>query len=219
MHRSGTSMLAGTLEEAGVYLGKVSRKNTHNLKGNLENKRIMSLHNNLLEENGGSWDAPPSIVLWSRKHKKLRKAIIREYREQPIWGLKDPRTLFTVDGWAEAIPDLSFVGIFRHPLLVAGSLRLRNGFSMEKGLGLWFQYNQKLLHYHEILKFPIVSFDDEGLQLLSKIRKICLSLGLNNADRNGTFFEAGLRHSTIDEDYALPEKVLGMYEDLQNNAV
>ena len=41
------------------------------------------------------------------------------------------------------------VGIFRHPLEVAESLKVRNGFSFEKSLKLWEIYNEKML---DILK-------------------------------------------------------------------
>jgi hypothetical protein len=54
MHRSGTSSLVGSLEEAGVFLGNVQRVNPNNPKGNLEHLKIMKLHDDLLAENGGS---------------------------------------------------------------------------------------------------------------------------------------------------------------------
>jgi len=38
MHRSGTSCLAGCLEEAGLYLGDVNLKAGFNKKGNRENR-------------------------------------------------------------------------------------------------------------------------------------------------------------------------------------
>ena len=40
MHRSGTSCLAGCLEDLGLTLGKVNRAAPHNLKGNNENPRF-----------------------------------------------------------------------------------------------------------------------------------------------------------------------------------
>src|SRR6266446_4453200 len=141
MHRSGTSCLVGLLEQAGVFLGEVSRKNPSNLKGNGENPRIMALHEELLRINGGSWDAPPETVVWPRELKTRRDGIIGDYRGAPLWGFKDPRTLLALDGWLEALPGLQFVGIFRHPLSVAESLERRNGFSLEKGLRLWSAYN------------------------------------------------------------------------------
>jgi len=37
MHRSGTSCLAGSLQELGLYLGEVYDQNPHNPRGNREN--------------------------------------------------------------------------------------------------------------------------------------------------------------------------------------
>ena len=54
MHRSGTSCLTGTLEEAGVFLGEVVVQAKFNARGNRENRRIMDLHNAVLAAKGSS---------------------------------------------------------------------------------------------------------------------------------------------------------------------
>ena len=69
MHRSGTSCLAGTLEEAGLHLGNVITEAPHNAKGNRENRSIMDLHEELLVHSGGSWDRPPDRLSWSDAHR------------------------------------------------------------------------------------------------------------------------------------------------------
>ena len=43
MHRSGTSCLAGSLQEAGIYLGDVVTSAAHNQKGNRENVHSMMM--------------------------------------------------------------------------------------------------------------------------------------------------------------------------------
>ena len=86
MHRSGTSCLAGTLQEAGVFLGDVVTRAPHNLKGNRENMRIMSLHDNLLKRTGGTWDEPPPEVHWQPRHRSEQRDILREYADVPLWG-------------------------------------------------------------------------------------------------------------------------------------
>src|SRR5262245_58332517 len=149
MHRSGTSCLVGLLEQAGVFLGDVSRKNRWNVKGNGENYRIMALHDELLKVNGGTWDSPPAAVVWPDDLKLQRDEIIASYATSPLWGFKDPLTLLTLDSWIEALPGLELVGIFRHPVAVAESLRRRNAFSIERGLDLWTTYNDRLLGYRE----------------------------------------------------------------------
>src|SRR5687767_1907436 len=122
MHRSGTSCLAGSLEEAGLYLGDVITSAPANAKGNRENKRIMNLHDAVLHHSGGSWDKLPQRLSWSEQHREERDQIVRGYAAAPRWGFKDPRTLVLLDFWREVLGELEFVGTFRHPWLVAESL-------------------------------------------------------------------------------------------------
>ena len=65
MHRSGTSCLAGSLEEAGLYLGDVITNTPHNLKGTRENRRIFTLHDGILGRCGGTWQHPPERIDWT----------------------------------------------------------------------------------------------------------------------------------------------------------
>lgn len=220
MHRSGTSTLSGSLEEAGVYLGRVSIQNDFNLKGNRENKEILSFHNKLLKGNGGCWNAPPNDVIWKKKHRKTRDMIIRGFNGHPLWGFKDPRTLFTLDGWLEAIPDLKLVGVFRHPILVAQSLHRRNDFPIKKGIDLWCQYNQRLIHYHKLLNFPIISFDEEAADFNRKVSNIIFRLGLNPYSAKMTFFDPSLRNTEVkQEQYDLSDKARYIYGNLQKIAI
>jgi hypothetical protein len=216
MHRSGTSCLVGLLEQAGVFLGDVSRKNPSNVKGNRENYRIMALHEELLKVNGGSWDAPPEVVRWPDDLKARRDEIIASYRDAPLWGFKDPRTLLTLEGWKEALPGLELVGIFRHPLAAAESLRRRNGFPIETGLRIWSAYNDRLLRYRETYGFPVVCFDDEALTDL--VGRLATSLALPSPADPLDFFEPQLRHPAPDDDASLPEDVHRLHLRLQQVA-
>ena len=60
MHRSGTSCLTGSLQEAGLSLGDCHTWNPHNLRGNRENQAFVDLHDDILKANHGAWDAPPT---------------------------------------------------------------------------------------------------------------------------------------------------------------
>ena len=80
MHRSGTSCLAGTLQEAGLYLGEVHTENPFNRKGNRENPSIMALHEDILAHSEGSWHQPPAGCHWLQQHIARRDTIIASYR-------------------------------------------------------------------------------------------------------------------------------------------
>jgi hypothetical protein len=90
MHRSGTSCLAGSLQQRGLYLGDVFEQNPFNLKGNRENKDIILLNNELLKANGGSWDNPPEEIHWGKNLIKKRDKIIKKFVSQSKtnWGFR-----------------------------------------------------------------------------------------------------------------------------------
>lgn len=194
MHRSGTSCLAGTLEEAGVYLGPVSRQNPHNRKGNHERGDIMALHEAVLAANSAAWHDPPDAVQWSPDQQEERDGIIASFDDAPIWGFKDPRTLLLLDGWRRAVPELEFAGIFRHPLLVAQSLQRRGGTPIADGVALWQAYNDRLLALHREQPFPLIEFTADPAALRASLTRLLDTLGLPLAPERLAFYAPELQH-------------------------
>lgn len=239
MHRSGTSCLAGTLEEAGIYLGDVSRRNRHNPKGNRENSRIIALHDDLLAQCDGSWDRPPQHVRWSEHHRRICNEIIQGYAGVRRWGFKDPRTLLTLPGWLELLPRMRLVGIFRHPRLVAVSLQKRNGFTIEQGLQLWTHYNERLMEYHEQYRFPLISFDLPTEEFRNHLVRLMCTLDIISEQHNCTresstnddiipssdhgrlrFYEPSLRHAKLNTDtIVLPRRTADILAYLDNSCL
>lgn len=156
MHRSGTSLLTGTLQKAGLELGKVVHSAPHNRKGNRESISIRTVHEDLLERAGGSWRQPLESVRWSPVHQALRDPIISRFQGQPLWGVKDPRALFCLEGWLEVLPQMQLVGIVRHPESVVRSLQARNGFPLVEGLDLWWRYNLRLQQWLDQHQAPLL---------------------------------------------------------------
>jgi hypothetical protein len=218
MHRSGTSCLAGSLEEAGLYLGDVSRVGRHNAKGNRENERVMALQEAVLVDSGGCWLRPPEHVSWSDSHREERDAIIRSYGDVPIWGFKDPRTILLIDFWREALPNLMVVSTLRHPHFVAESLRRRGGGSVDDWFDLWATYNERLLALYEADPFPIVRFD-LGEDAYRRSLAVAMDrLGIQ-APARMAFFDPILRHHDTPPPDQLPERVSRLYESLCRIAV
>ena len=213
MHRSGTSCLTGLLEDAGVYLGGVSKKNPYNLKGNQENLEIMKLHDEVLSENGGSWDNPPRTeARWSEAQKAKLRQLVDDYMSHPLWAFKDPRSLFALSAWAEAVPGLRYIGTFRHPSAVAQSLHRRGKMPPEKGFGLWSRYNEKLLELHAEHRFDMLSFDLEPAKYMRAVEKAFARLGLDTSHATLAFFEESLRSTAIEDAFASPpSEVMAIY--------
>jgi len=214
MHRSGTSCLAGSLEQAGVFLGGVNKTAPHNAKGNQENLAIMDLHNAILQASGGDWDAPPEVVEWHAEHRLRRDEIIATYPSDEIWGFKDPRTLLTLEGWLEAMPSARIIGTFRHPNAVAQSLHARNRFTREKSVALWTNYNTRLLRYQRQLGFDLACFDWPPVTYHQRLNDIFARLSLSQLSLADSFFEANLRVNHAVPDSKLPKDAAEIYQAL-----
>lgn len=222
MHRSGTSCLAGSLQQRGLFLGKVFENNPYNIKGNREHEMIRRLNEEVLFANGGTWDNPPErIITWKKRHSIRRDILITRFSLQSqLWGFKDPRTILTLPFWKEGLPNFSIVGTFRHPIVVANSLEHRNNMPFEKGLRLWKEYNMKLLDIFNKQEFPLISFDEGEMEYLKAIDSIIDTLGFKSKKIGTTpFYDIDLKHYTIkDQEYDIPEDILAIYTMLKKNA-
>ena len=218
MHRSGTSWLAGSLQEEGLELGAVNVRAPHNEKGNRENGELAALHGAVLRAAGGVWDAPPGRVEWSDEHRAALAAFIRRMCAGfPLWGFKDPRTLLVLDEWHRQVPQLERVGIFRHPAAVVRSLAARSPVSERAGLRLWRAYNEQLVAEHRRSPFPIIRFDDPAA-LPQAVEVVARHLELPGARDAGTFFDAGLvRQGTTET--RVPRSCRNVWDYLVANSV
>jgi hypothetical protein len=218
MHRSGTSCLAGSLEQQGLFLGEVNTAAPWNRRGNRERFDIMDLQGDILESNGGAWDEPPAAVRWETDHFERARAILAGHAGSQVWGFKDPRTLLTLDGWKLLVPDLQPVGIFRHPLRVAQSLQNRNDMALDAGLALWKAYNERLVEIHEGAPFPIVCFDEDPPELEAKLRRAGEMVGLRELPADEPFFTNELRNAPA-EGGEVPAEAEALYERLRDLAI
>jgi hypothetical protein len=195
MHRSGTSWLAGSLQDLGLELGAVNEEARYNPKGNRENEVLQALHSAVIRDSGGAWDAPPDRVEWSKAHREQLAAFIADMcRRFALWGFKDPRTLLVLDEWHRQLPQLERVGIFRHPGAVAASLAARSPVPTRLGVRLWQAYNERLVAEHRRGAFPIMRFDGPTTHLPQALEAVARHLELPGQVAAG-FFDPGLvRH-------------------------
>jgi glycosyltransferase involved in cell wall biosynthesis len=229
MHRSGTSFLSRALNLSGVYLGDISKITTNdwvynfdNLRGHWENKDLTELAEKTLKENNGSWDDPPTKIQIS---KEIEQHVIRYTTDLMVYpslasGFKDPRLLLCLESWFNYLPKSSIlIGIFRHPLEVAQSLKIRNGFSYEKSLKLWEIYNQKLLAHLDHHGGILLDFDWDKEYLFSEINTLNKKLGLLKTDFSDWFSE-NLLHSnkSFQSNYLLPNNIIELYNKLKEQS-
>ena len=172
MHRSGTSCVAGALQEAGLYAGEVSTQDPHNPRGNREHLAIRALNDDVLSASGGAWNQPPRRVVWTGEHERKRdELIVRFAGRSAHWMFKDPRSLLVMPFWRATANDIVPVGCFRDPFRVARSLNARRSMSLslEHGLALWLAYNRFLLALHRAESFPVLCFDELGEQFREQL--------------------------------------------------
>ncbi|NQY68110.1 MAG: hypothetical protein HRT72_10390 [Flavobacteriales bacterium] len=215
MHRSGTSCLTGSLQEAGLCLGDVVTSAPFNKKGNRENKTLYQLHEKVLNSAGGSWDNPVVIKQWKKEHQDELSLLVQSYNEYDLWGFKDPRALFTIQGWLDLADEFefSFVASFRHPSKVAASLMHRNKFSKEESFKLWEVYNLRLLSLMENRKIHLINFDQNKEDYQARMEYILpIVMKGQNIDSSFSFYEDGLINQNKIEE--LPVKIQGIYNEL-----
>lgn len=215
MHRSGTSCLTGSLQRAGLFLGKYHTWSHHNARGNRENPDVMALHEAILEANGGRWDRPPARVDWREEHRWRAHEILAMYADHPQWGFKDPRTLLTLDGWLQLVPNMRRVGIFRHPIAVTESLNSRGGFARDRGLFLWDYYNRLMLREWQREAFPILCFDWDEETFHTRLEPVLHWLHLGPLAREDRFFTPKLRSNDRFQGHSLPPPVQTLYDTLK----
>ena len=184
MHRSGTSLLTGVLEQNGVMLGNVNTFAKFNKKGNRELDALREVHDEIFANRGHSWKSPPRppITLLHQEIEAIQ-VCFSNFKDSHLWGFKDPRTIWLLETYLELFPGCQLIGIFRHPYAVANSLSRRPGslyMNHEDGLNLWKTTNERLLTLARKYQFPLIEFgirqDDQyplEVRLKDLIRSIC----------------------------------------------
>lgn len=213
MHRSGTSAVAGTLQEAGLYLGNVSRRNEFEPKGTREHSEIASLHESILAHSGGSWRDPPPMIQWTDAHRARRDRLLESYAQVALWGFKDPRAVLALDFWREELGSLQLVGVFREPAAVVSSLLARDGGSEGEWFALWERYNDRLLSEHEASPFPLIEFDAHPARFHEQLRPVLSRLGLRT--HTGSFFALGLQGVPAAQSPEVPTAAAQLYGKLR----
>jgi len=226
MHRSGTSFLTRSFNLRGVYLGKLESLLSHewqgtpeNLKGHWENLKLLELSEKTLSLNKGTWDnIPNEIVINDEIGKEIRK-VVQELSSYPtlMTGFKDPRIVLCYESWKKFLPTkILAIGIFRHPSEVAESLKVRNGFSLEKSLKLWEIYNKKMLEILEKNNGFLLNFNWTKEKILQEIDLICDKLKLPKISLDDWYSNKLIHHNLENSD--LPDNIIALYEKLNERA-
>lgn len=230
MHRSGTSFLSRSLNLYGVYLGRLDKIITHdwkahksNPRGHWENQDLLTLAEKTLAYNNGKWYDPPSKVRINKQISSGIKKYLKELEEHSLLasGFKDTRLLLCFDAWRKYLPkNFVIVAIFRHPLKVAESLKIRSNFDYQHSLELWEIYNKNLLRILEKNDGFLLNFDWPKKRLLSEIQYIANKLGLARKIDLSDWYTKKLIKSgkTYQKDFPLPNEIKLIYSKLKKRS-
>jgi len=235
-HRSGTSTVTRGLNLLGAYLGEenqLMKPLPENPEGFWERFDVYYLQNRLLTILKRDWDATsPLPEKWHKtaEIRPLKDELIDLVKDnfsgQPLWAWKDPRTCLLLPLWKDVLAELCIglkvIFVVRNPLDVAKSLGKRNGFSMDKGLGIWFNNTIASLKGIQGLEIVFLSYDRFLDDWETELKRCAVGLDINwpvdgaalRAEM-APFVRRDLRHSVsgLDELQAIaaPEPVIRLY--------
>jgi hypothetical protein len=233
MHRSGTSMVAKLLHQAGLNLGDETNlmpPAEENPEGFYEHLEFVRLNDEVLNAAGAGWDCPPAAGFdWDDEALDSFRARARHLaaplRERVPWGWKDPRTSLTLPFWRSALGPLRSIVVVRNPLEVVTSLHRRNAFSTALGLTLWQIYAERVLEDTSPDERLVTHFDAYFLEPDQEITRVLEFLGLDRGQDLPALKSAAipaLRHHrrTIRdlEEHGFPAEVIDLYGRLCREA-
>jgi hypothetical protein len=228
--RSGTSMVAGTLAQAGWFVGsRPYAPRSSNPKGFFESADVNGTNELLLS---GVVPASEGLRAWQRwlaalpegaectSSPRAERWIRRLVAHEP-WCFKDPRFAYTLPVWRPHLGDAGLVCIFRDPAVTARSILKECGqedylanvaIDFERSLAAWNALYRRILDRHA----------GKGDWLFLHYEQLLTDAGLAQLERfvgapvSREFPEETLRRTQSDE--PVPEAVARTYEELCERA-
>jgi len=152
MHRSGTSLAASILVDAGVSMGdELVPATAGNPRGHFEDVAFFRLQQRMLMANGlmqEGYACPERIPVPAALRREAEALVDRRRAAARPWGWKDPRTTLFLDFWDDLLPDARYLLVFRPPWEVVDSLFRRGDGPLQDNprlaLELWLAYNRRI---------------------------------------------------------------------------
>jgi hypothetical protein len=152
MHKSGTTLIARTLQVSGVRMVEKDTGKSYDEGYQFEHEGFKDINKRLLADNGRySLDIKEDIVGDTEETRSIMCALIKRHQgAYPDWGFKDPRTSLTYVIWRELLPAHKVIVMYRHPHEVyAHYTREHNPakwlYVCWQVLGAWYSYNRRIV--------------------------------------------------------------------------
>lgn len=159
MHRSGTSLVATVLREAGLDIGvrEDVGLGVGQPRGHFEDRDFFRLHEAILAASARTCFTADETSLSevtevAPDFEEQARALVAARADRPFWGWKDPRTCLFLDLWDSLLPQARYLFLYRHPVDVALSLWRRNT-DPELNADPWLALRSWEIHNRRILAF------------------------------------------------------------------
>lgn len=155
MHRSGTSLVAGVLRQAGLDIGREAfGPGLGQPRSHFEDHDFYHLHEAILAAAGRSCftAGEGSLGEIDPAFEERARALVAARADRPFWGWKEPRTCLFLDLWDRLLPRACFLFLYRHPVDVALSLWRRN-IDLEVRQDPWLAFRSWALYNRRLLEF------------------------------------------------------------------
>jgi len=234
MHRSGTSLFANLIRNAGVNLGdRLLDPGEDNPHGYFEDVDFVELHRGMLLNRGHTLIVDRNFEFIPTQEERLAaQNLVSRRSHLSLWGWKDPRTSLFLDFWAEIIPDARFIFLFRHPFDVLVSLMNRgeiHSTGLLEGLEAWYAYNLRIIDFHRrncessvlLDIYSVIDKIEEVIELLNY--RLNLGISLDRSLLESMYRPAELHRYTLGEnaerilDFVHPDSIK-LFADLQKEA-
>lgn len=199
MHRSGTSLVAMTMETLGISFGPQEafyEADRWNARGYFERRDVMDINNRMITglprtKSGVSAVAgqmrylmEPNLHRILGRGPQFQDDMRTVSNEIGSGAVKDPRLCLTWSAWAERVDIESCVLSVRHPLEVADSLRRRQRIPLSIGLRFW-RYHIRALREITPTNLLVVSLDSLIEQPGDEIELLIDRMGLEIDPKDG----------------------------------
>lgn len=212
-HRSGTSLVAQSLQANGAHVGEdLIGSSFSNPFGHYEDRDVVKLHDNMLRINGHNWLTPRDfypLVSDSSIGRAKRYIASRTRKDDITIGFKDPRASLFTQMWFNLMPQGKLIWAYRNPFDAAMSVVRRSLVELAHGnrsainfrrsqlqldlvLEAWSNYSINLLSTAKALpkkQVQIIKTDTASLRHVD-LRNASEFVGLNTGEFVKTYEES-----------------------------
>lgn len=152
MHKSGTTLIARTLHQSGIYMGQDFPVNASYSNSKFEAKWAQSINDRILSADRKtlSLEVTSDLLPANIDEHDIKPRMVSEIssmsEKYEDWGFKDPRSSLTYGFWKKVLPDHRIIVIYRDPVEVWKRYsRVNRRWYTRRAFDVWADYNRCIL--------------------------------------------------------------------------